>query len=418
MASRRLLKRVAVVVGVLAAAHIAWTYMEKRAFERRISDLRAAKQPLYTTDFATAPIPYLHNAAELLEQAAAWLEEHRDAEDDNHLWSGLDTGTEDWVEKDWQRATAYLEQLAPYYAMVEEIPKRPRWWLDLDWEDGPGTGVHAIRWVREVDKYTRYRVKYDRVEARRTERAARAAVFLLDLADRCRFPFLIGHLVVETLRDSDAVLRLAAKQPGFDARLFRERVDPRLARTLRQRGPPAAPLREERTIALWVVRAWLAGDSIGFPDDRIERNALWRPMLYRDACRTLDMYKWAIAACGVRPEDAGAVRKRLWEEQEEVPAVCPLTAMHGVLPVRLFDQYIASTAKRRLTRVVMTLLEYRQTHGEWPQDLADLGKLPLDPYSDGPFLYERRGKGARIRSAHPGPWELLLMDRLAWSWDE
>ncbi|MHC4729986.1 MAG: hypothetical protein ACYS6Z_05245 [Planctomycetota bacterium] len=416
MASRRLLKRLAIVAAVLVAAHIAWTHIEKRAFKQRIIDLRVAKQPLYTTDLATVPVPDEKNAAKLLEEAAAWLEEHRDADGDGHLWYGLDSGTEDWDEHERKQATAYLEKLAPYYAMLDEIPKRPRWWLDLAWEEGPGAAVSVIPQLQEAVEYTRYRVAYDLVEAGGTERAARASILLLDLVDRCELPFLIGHLVREFIRDSDEILRLAERQPGFDARLFREMVDPRLARTLRQLGPPAAPLKEERTIALWVVRAWLAGD--GSSDDRIERNALWRPMLYRDASRMLDMYAQAIAACGVRPEDAHAIGKRLWEEGEEVPVVYSLTRMHGMLPGKLFKEYAASTAKRRLTRVVMALLEYRQTRGEWPQDLAALGRMPLDPYAGAPFLYERRGKGARIRPARPETWELLLEDDLAWSWEE
>jgi len=431
MAARRLLKRLAIVLAVLAAAHIAWTHIEKRKFERRINDLRVAKQPLYTTDLATIPVPDEKNAAALLEEAAAWLEEHRDDGTEGDLRSSLEHGlVEHWEEYEWEEATAYLEKLAPYYAMLEEIPKRPRWWLDLRWEDGPATHVRAVGWTQEAFQYTRYRVACDPVEAGRTKRAARAAVFLLDFADRCELPFSIGHLVVEAVRDSDEILRLAEKQAGFDAHVFRKTVDPRLARALRQRGPPAAPFRQDRTGALWVLRAWLAGDAVEVPhlpewDDRIERSILWRPILYRDARRTLDWFERLIACSGARPEDAYALGLQLWKEREETSFVWSLMRRISLVHNKLFLDYAASTARHRLTRVAMALLEYRQTHGEWPQDLAQLGKMPLDPYTEAPFLYERRGRGARIRPVRAddgGPdetlWQLLLMDHLAWSWEE
>lgn len=429
-ARRRILKRAAIVllgiIFVLVTAQVAWTYMEKDAFEERIERIRQAGDPLYTTDLARPRIPAEQNAAALLEKAATWLEQHRDTDGDSQLRSGLDSCTEDWEWQDWERATAYLETLAPYYAMLDELPGRPRWWLDVAWEDGPNATANALSWVGEARDYTRYRVQYDRNEGGRTERAARAAVLLLDLAERCKLPFLLGHMAIEASRDSGDILRLAQRQPGFDARLFRRIVDPRLAQSVRELGPPAAPIKEERAYALWVVRTWLAGDSAGRWDDRRQRSMLWRPMLYRDACRTLDMFERVIAECGARPEDAHAVAERLWREREAVSAVYSLTEMFNTLPCVLFEKYTASAAQRRMTRVVMALLEYRQAYGEWPQDLTALGKLPLDPYSGAPFVYERRGEGARIRAARPllhglteeRMWELGLFEELAWSWEE
>ena len=423
MFSPKTLRRVAFIlfgiVLVLTAAHIVWTYVEKGEFEFRVERIRQAGDPIYMTDLAMRPVPEGQNAAALLEEAAVWLEEHRDRSGDTHLWHGHDrSGSEDWDEEGWEQATAYLEQLAPYYAMLDEIPKRPRSSLDFSRGDDP-IAVSMIPQFREAVDHTHYRVAFDRVAAGRTERAARAAVFLLDLADRCELPFMIGHLVRGVVRDSDEILRLAERQPGFDARLFREIVDPRLARTQRRVGPPVAPLKEERVFALWVVRACLAGDDVEYWDDVLLPNVLWRPMLYRDACRTLDAYDRAIAECGVKPEAAQAIADRWRGEYEEVSATYRLTRMHTALPGKLFKEYAAGTAKRRLTRVVMALLEHRQTHGEWPPDLTPLGDMPLDPYSGKPFLYERRAAGARIHAAWPGKdWETLVVDDLAWSWEE
>jgi len=73
-------------------------------------------------------------------------------------------------------------------------------------------------------------------------------------------------------------------------------------------------------------------------------------------------------------------------------------------------------------RVAMALLEYRQREGKWPESLAALGDMPLDPYSGNPFVYERTESGARVRAAKEvkgkDPWKVLEEeDDLAWTFE-
>lgn len=291
------------IVLALVAAFLIWTAVEKAAFERRVERIRRAGDPVYPADLARPPVPDEKNAAKLLEQAAVWLERRQEQEDNDEdmLWES-ESHREHWTRGDWDRVDAYLKSVAPYFRMLEQVPERPQWRLDLKWDDGVDMAIPALSWTSDAARYMVARVELDRGQWQRTERAARSAIFLLDFADRCRLPFVMGYLFKITTRDQAVqVLRVASAKPGFDAALSR------------------------------------------------------------------------------------------------------------------------STAIRRLARVVMALLEYRQVHAEWPRDLAALGKMPLDPYSGAPFVYTRTEKGARIRAACPDKqgvgWTLEEWN-LAWSFEE
>lgn len=404
----------------LVAAFLIWTAAERAAFQERVERIRRAGEPVYPTDLARPPVPDEQNAAKLLEEAAAWLKRRQEQEDgdDSMLWASEARRTE-WTRGDWNRVHAYLRSVAPYFELIEQIPSRPRWHVDLQ-RRGVEMVDPSFPWTMDAVDYIHARVRLDRGQWQRTERAAQAVILLLDIADRHRMPFVLGHLVNTTIRDRAVQLvRLASARPDFDAALFRRLVDARLAKTIPAAGPPADVFREERALSLWYVRAWLAGDSVTLKD-RMQRFPLCRPLLYRDATRMLDFYDRVLAACPTAPERAREVAERLRLPTRGV-GLLNLAEPLYVVHYKLFEQYTRDTAIRRLARVVMALLEYRQVQGEWPRDLAVLGKMPTDPYSGAPFVYTRTEKGARIRAACPDEQGVgLTLERwnLAWSFEK
>ena len=429
MISRRTLRRVAIVllglVLVLTTAHIIWTYVEKSGFQARMERVRQAGDPIYLTDLAMRPVPDERNAAKLLEEAAAWLEARRDRDDeygDALLFQSKRAREEDWTEDEWNHLYRYLDSLKPYYAMIEQVPQRPEWSVDIAPDDPISSAFRPFPWAQEVVEYTLYRVQFDRVEKGRTERAARAAVFLLDFADRCKLPLFYGHLVSHTnTNQTGVILRIASERPGFDARLFRQIVEPRLAAAIAPTGPPVEVVHALRAEALRWMRAWLAGETADVsPSDHVWRNVFWRPLLYRDGSRMLDLHARVIPSCGVSPEEAWPIGERLRNEYGGGVKLYPvLTRTHGATCGGAFRQFTISTATRRLTCVVMAILEYKQTAGVWPASLDVLGDLPLDPFTARPLVYERRADGARIHVSWPGKdWETLVVDDLAWSFQE
>lgn len=74
----------------------------------------------------------------------------------------------------------------------------------------------------------------------------------------------------------------------------------------------------------------------------------------------------------------------------------------GYLPGLFFaDDLIC--ARQRLTLLAAALKLHQLRHGEYPESLEalapePLAKIPLDPFTNKPFVYERRDKGFAIWS--------------------
>jgi hypothetical protein len=410
-----------VIVGGLVAVFMLGVQLTlggyESEFEARLDAIRQAGEPLHFADLAAPPIPDEENAAILFAEAAAWL----DGRDD---WCPCMLEHEDSVprtEEERRRCDAYLETREPYYALLQRVPTRPGWSVPHRGGDQPSNGSQAS-WIFSAANYLRHRVELDPHVEGRTERAAEAAILLLDLGVRWQIPMSIGYLIDLNTRSSAAwMLRGIQARPGFDARLFRQLMDARLAAAEPKAGPPARILREERLDGLKAVRRWLAGERVRFDskkwDRRLRHTWIGRPFVYRDAVRYFDVIDAAIPLCDKTPEEAVGIVAELEGKIDRTDALAG--QMREFLP-RMFAWHTRTAASIRLTRVVMALLEYRQKHDAWPETLRVLGPLPLDPYTGQPFVYERRGDGARIHASLDAAqdWEALECNGLAWSWEE
>ncbi|HEX5137185.1 MAG TPA: hypothetical protein VFY93_09445 [Planctomycetota bacterium] len=397
----------------------------RHAYEARVAALRAAGQPVRYADLETARVPDEENAAVPFAEAATILKQNP------HLYINLESA----APEERAELAEYLDSLKPYFETLAQVPKRPRWHVEHAWDKGPGASFDEIAWIQGATEHLGWRVALDAEEKGRTRRAAEASVLVLDLGDRCRIPMLLGHLVSQTVVVYPArFLKVASKQPGFDAAEFRRIVDPRLARAMPGTGPLAAAIEQERVVVFWVVDEIRSGKK-SIVDDYLPMKGLlhrsrgWRLFLYRDANRALDLFEEAIALAKKPPEEALRAAALLRKKCEASKLMYPVTGMTAWFLPRLFDVYAKRVACQRLTRVVMALLEYRGREGKWPESLAPLGDLPHDPYTGKPFLYERLETGARIRVAKDDAWtgkrlaewdewQRLEEDGLAWTFEE
>jgi hypothetical protein len=392
---RRFLKYLVIVVGLVAVFMLAVQLMlggYEGEFEARIDALRRAGEPLEFADLAYPPIPDEQNAARLWEEAAAWLGAHNQKRGWT-LWALEEEERAERAEKDWR---AYLNSLEPYYELLKRVAARPGWSVPYPDPDAPGTQAHAS-WLGDATIYLRLRVELDPRAEGRTERAAEAVLLLLDLADRWQEPMIFGYYMRLSVRSSAAlIVRSIHTKPGFDARLYRKLVAPRLAAAAPERGPPARTVREARIWGLWMVRQWLSGDIVNtFNPGLMERlRATWvgRPWVFRDAVRYLDVMDAAIARCDRTPEEAVRVARAL--EQEAVDDVDTLAGGTQAFLPDVFRHYAGAVAQNRCARVAMALLEHEQETGEWPEKVP--AALPVNPFTGGPFEYERDGPGIRI----------------------
>ncbi len=403
-----------------------WGEVERHRFDERIAALRAAGQPVRYEDLETPRVPDEVNAALVLAEAQRMLKKREESEHPSYYELREDTSPE---ERDEMRA--YLGSLKLYFDKLSEVPARPLWYVEHEWKKGPACSFAELGWLQEASCHLLWRTQLDAQEAGRTRRAADAAVLAIDLGERFRMPMMIGHLVGQTatIHCPARLLRAAAREPGFDAAEFRRIVDPRIAR-LPDSGPSREALAQERVIVFWALETVRSGgrdvDKYLPLKGLLHRHPAWRPLLYRDASRALDLFEEAIALANRPPEEARRSAARLGrrcstEDQDPRYQIAAMTA--GVLPL-YFESYAKRAAAHRLTRVAMALLEYRQRQREWPETLAAVGDLPLDPYTGEPFVYERTDAGARVRAAREVPgdraqeWEALEEDGLAWTFEE
>jgi hypothetical protein len=100
---------------------------------------------------------------------------------------------------------------------------------------------------------------------------------------------------------------------------------------------------------------------------------------------------------------------RRWEEAAQEDPLATLraeeverTPIDFMLP-KLWTTTLRAEAQRRLARVTLALAERRTASGAYPATLDELRGafpegMPLDPYSDTPFLYETTPTGVRVSS--------------------
>lgn len=410
----------AVAIVLVAVAAGGWHFYggsAKKRFEARVEALRAAGHPTRLEDLATPAIPDEENAAKLLEQARSILKEIEREHDRSLLWK------DEPNDEELRSIAAFVESLAPYFSLLDQVPQRPGFRLDIDWSQrAPFLNPH-IPAYQEIAELLTARAEFDRDWNGRTERSAATAVLLMDIGERGAGPFAIGRLVSWTVTSGAiTVLRNALKGPGFDAAAFRATVDPRLAKAIPDRGPPVSMLIEERVFLLDVLEAIDAGDvsshAIGQVEDRW-LPFLYRPGLYKEAMACLDLAGEAIGLADTTPEHALSVSAEFRSRYGRSTDRDDFDQSLGVLYTGLFAKYAQHVASLRLARVVMALVEHRQANGAWSESLADLGDMPTDPYSGKPFLYERTEHGCRVRVARED-WtdEQLESSNLLWTLED
>lgn len=414
---RRVLWIIAIALVALLLVHTVGTLTLESRYEAALDRLRADGQPILPRDLATEPVPDAENLAVGLREASEWLAQHKEThpEPDEliEIWREDEFGPDERAALD-----AYLHSIEPYLDLVEAALARPGYHLDVDWDAGPNMVIPLIPQLQESTQAFENWAIYLNDPVTRTDRIVRAARVCHALGTRCRLPMVIGHLVQEVVRTTPVRLVYESRaRPGFDAERLRVALDPLLREE--PRGPPARLLVEERTIGIWFFERWRAGESLSLGTgewlEDLEGSYATRPLMYMDALRYLDLMQEGIESCGVTPREALAAASSL-PGPEDVSLPYVVTKLSARVPGLLETEYVANAARLRLCRIALALMAHRQTTGAWPETLAELGELPTDPYSGGPFQYEVSETSVRLFCGRDRDWEFNADDRLAWEW--
>jgi hypothetical protein len=205
------------------------------------------------------------------------------------------------------------------------------------------------------------------------------------------------------MQDSVEDLRNAIESGRWGASSVRSRVDQVLAvQWLPRVSALATQLRVE--VLRWHQKDLDADASLG-PVDSIEKR--WRAIRGRETWRE------------AQRQTADSVVREAEDLREVVRTptssfLVHLAAMrrraaslespdHYWVP-RIAYPYAQVDAQTRLARVALAAAEFHATHGDFPASLDELKPMfadgvPLDPFTDAPFVYEKTETGVRIASA-------------------
>jgi hypothetical protein len=389
----------AVATIVLVAGLFGWEGRLRDEFEARVEALRASGEPVAMADLAPPPIPEERNAAPLLLEAR-WRFDVLGT-DPALLWS---YDRDDWTAEQWSEIAVWVEAARPFGEVLDRALDRPECRFDLRWEDGPAMVVEMIPIAQHATLYLDYRAQ---VEARRgdAEAAVRSLARIHDLAAHIRANSSICALVRWTVEGVAAeTLRRVAEGPGFSAARARAVLDPRF-RDAERTGSYLDAVRAERTLAVWMTRRWLDGTNpfevLGFarqgpaPGFLLNHRPL-KSLAYPDGVACLDLLDEAAALDAERWPGAHGRAGHLVRRAEAMGDFHMVTRLVAPVLPALVRARFRHAAKLRLARVGLAVL----AGGErWPERLPE--GLPLDPFTDGPFRYERTASGVRIEAAAP-----------------
>jgi hypothetical protein len=293
----------------------------------------------------------------------------------------------------------FVGQLSPFAVRVSAALDRPRCRFSSP-EVALADQIPALDRLARTERLLRATTRFAhdpdaQVDASRS--LARLAVLLepITQVERDR-TFLL-------MRDSVEDLRAAIESGTWDASSVRSRVDQVLAvQWLPRVSALATQLRIE--VLRWHQQELDADANLG-PVDSIEKR--WRAIRGRETWRESQ-----------RPTADSVVREA--EDLREVVRgptssyLLHLAAMGRSVPSpespdhywvhRIGDPYAQVDAQTRLARIALAAAEHRATHGDFPASLDELRPMfpdgvPIDPYTDAPFVYGKIATGVRIASA-------------------
>jgi hypothetical protein len=395
------LRWIALVAIVLVGTGAAFVSMRtnkdsgRDMFREYVERLRAAGEATTLRELhGPDPAPE-DNAATIVDEVFAEIHESLDHD---RAWRGIPLDDERapaslaaLPPERREELRAWAAQLGPWVDRVDGALDRPRFRtpliLDVD-----GSPTLASR--RPVAKFALWLT----LATSREEESARfvdcARTLLrygrrheaLDLGD------WIGPSAASGVVASQLRTRLA--DAAFDAIAARSRLDP------------------------WLVESWAPSMKRAFRAEAVRgismQNAMFAsaPLDVRNhyAVESIDYCETARAIGAAKPS---------LPECRRIAAAAAARTKDSDDPVRIFVQAVDAAlhyeTATRLARVALALAALRQTSADFPASLDELKPLfpdgvPLDPFTDAPFVYEKTATGVRIASVGRLPEDKPLDD--------
>lgn len=405
---RRILSVGAGVAGlVLAVYALAWWRADPVALlESEVTRLRERGFATSHGEWHPDRVPGSQNGGVGLIAADAWLREHAGTESS---WAAPGPWRNDLPEDWWTGASEddmaaldrFLEELRPYFRRVEQALGEPHLRLCA--------GADQLGGTADVDAHLLLRlIRLDEARTRRATDAAqiaRAVTSRLRLA-RCieRPSVVVSFQALHSVRSATRDVRDALVGARAPASRLRASIDADLAFSTSDRFPE---LCRADIVDLVASIRWAQAGGARHGDDLrssffslgrspSERVIAWLAFGGPDELLRAAAECAEVDAVGL-PERMRRLRD-IESRQRRYARVATASARRCALLLSRTD------ANLRLARLALAATERRETTGAWPASLDDLRDMfpdgvPLDPFTERPFVYEVRGRAVRIASA-------------------
>lgn len=389
---------------IVAGALVAWTFVpsERELTERAIASLREAGFATTIAELRGPDPPESANGAVEFRAAVA-----KEAELTNDAEKAALPGpwnpdlAEDWYENatpdQFDAMAAFVAKLAPAYALLDAASAKSR--LRFDAADPETFEWLDVRPLLESSRLLSVRILG---AADPAERIA-AAGTSLRIARRIECTSILEHMIALAYAGQGADhLRRQIETGRVTARAARPRIDPELSGTFRVRYPQAVRA-EIAWCASLLERHVVEGRPLpeGFAEFEFAPwyESVWEGSPFRGARTGLP----ALRRLAELPP--GSARTLLTACQAEEEAASPGEEVIGIVLPQMARKFVQADAQLALCRVALAVRERHETTGAWPASLDDLRDafpgeaVPLDPYTDAPFVYEVAADAVRIASA-------------------
>lgn len=397
----------------LGVIHGILTFVWGRRYEAQLAALRAEGRSVTLSELAPRPIPDSENGALILIEAFARLKEPDLAADVEALTAVAAGDGAKLTPETWRKARSAAPRLDSIVSMIDDAAWKPGCVFPTNWSDGFEVLLPHYADLRQASRVVGARAMLFAREGRMDD-AVRCATNQVRLAGAIKNdPSVISLLVslailrlqASTLQDisQQAPLTEAQARTLFDS-LGAVDLESQCVHALDgERALMIAALAESRKIGPMGLMAKVNDGQAPGPGSRIA-GLLWRPLSYVDGSTYLRVMRKQIEIARAPyhgPESRGSA-----EAVESIPRYAPLTRVMTPVFSRLGVSRAVCEADMAVAQVAMALAAYRDRRSIYPAALDELDrelgwKLPDDPFTGEPLVYQRRGQGFALYSIGP-----------------
>ena len=394
---------VLIAAGAALVALLLWTLAPtaEQPYLDYVASLRTAGEPVTAEDFWGPDPREDENAAVAIASAVSSLHAEFGPTQDWPLGSGAPLAPADRLSPE-QRAvtTEFVGRLAPFCARVDQALSRPRCRFVSVRAASANVEMKATEPLWDTVSALLAVARFSPDPAVRVE----ASCALLRVAHHTEaMTWSDFDLAVDLVRETVSAVRSDSESSGVLVAQRRAALDSLLAEPWD--GGWARLVAAERPYHIQERLRYfddLAGlgliDRIRFRLGRVNmrRDVRMRQQNEMTAEEAIELAEfWPRAAA--LPKSSYLEQGAAWRALSRASA-----AQVPDVPTR-FAHSIAVESCRRLARVALAAAEHRATHGDFPASLDELAPMfpdgvPLDPFTDAPFVYERTATGVRIAS--------------------